>query len=149
MSLEVNIQEALKTAMKAKDSAGMRTLRAIKTAITVQNTEKGASGTLSKEQEDKLLQKMMKQRKDALEIYLKENRSDLAVIEQEEIAVIEKFMPKQMSKEEVALELKAIMDKSGLNTQKDMGPLMGLANKKLAGKSDGKTIAAVLKSLLQ
>ena len=149
MSLEVKIQIALKEAMKAKDAAGLRTLRAVKTAISMQKTERGASETLSTEQEAKILQKMVKQRNDALSIYQKENRSDLAEKEQEEIAVLKKFLPKQLSIEELEDILRSMVDTSGLNSKKDMGRLMGMANIKLAGVSDGKTIASVLKNLLQ
>lgn len=149
MSLEAKIQSALKEAMKAKDAAAMRTLRAVKTAITMQKTEKGASENLTEEQEAKILQKLVKQRRDALEIYQKENRSDLADKELEEIAVLENFLPKQLSIEEVTDALKNLIEQSGLNEKKDMGPLMGMANKKLAGVSDGKTISSVLKNLLQ
>ncbi|MEJ6695714.1 MAG: GatB/YqeY domain-containing protein [Chitinophagales bacterium] len=149
MSLEVKIQIALKDAMKAKDAAGLRTLRAVKTAISMQKTERGASETLSTEQEAKILQKMVKQRNDALSIYQKENRNDLAEKEQEEIAVLKKFLPKQLSIEELEDILRSMVDTSGLNSKKDMGRLMGMANIKLAGVSDGKTIASVLKNLLQ
>jgi len=149
MSLEVKIQIALKEAMKAKDAAGLRTLRAVKTAISMQKTERGASETLSAEQEAKILQKMVKQRNDALSIYQKENRNDLAEKEQEEIAVLKKFLPKQLSIEELEDILRSMVDTSGLNSKKDMGRLMGMANIKLAGVSDGKTIASVLKNLLQ
>ncbi len=149
MSLEVKIQTALKEAMKAKDAAAMRTLRAVKTAITMQKTEKGASEILSKEQEAKILQKMVKQRKDALDIFEKENRGDLAEKEQEEIVVLKNFLPKQLSLEEVEHELRSLIESTGKSGKNDMGPLMGLANKKLAGVSDGKTIASVLKNLLQ
>ena len=149
MSLEVKIQTALKEAMKAKDAAAMRTLRAVKTAITMQKTEKGASEILSKEQEAKILQKMVKQRKDALDIFEKENRGDLAEKEQEEIVVLKNFLPKQLSLEEVEHELRSLIESTGKSGKNDMGPLMGLANKKLAGVSDGKTIASILKNLLQ
>ena len=149
MSLEVKIQIALKEAMKAKDAAGLRTLRAVKTAISMQKTERGASEILSTEQEAKILQKMVKQRNDALSIYQKENRNDLAEKEQEEIAVLKKFLPKQLSIEELEDILRSMVDTSGLNSKKDMGRLMGMANIKLAGVSDGKTIASVLKNLLQ
>ena len=149
MSLEVKIQIALKEAMKAKDAAGLRTLRAVKTAISMQKTERGASETLSTEQEAKILQKMVKQRNDALSIYQKENRNDLAEKEQEEIAVLKKFLPKQLSIEELEDILRSMVDTSGLNSKKDMGRLMGMDNIKLAGVSDGKTIASVLKNLLQ
>lgn len=149
MSLEDKIQTALKEAMKARDVAGMRTLRAVKTALTMQKTEKDASETLSKEQEAKILQKMVKQRKDALDIFEKESRSDLAEKEQEEIAVLENFLPKQLSLEEVEHELRSLIESTGKSSKNDMGPLMGIANKKLAGVSDGKTIASILKNLLQ
>ena len=149
MSLESKIQDALKEAMKAKDAAGMRTLRAVKTAITLQKTEKGASSELSADQENKLLQKLVKQRRDSLAVYRKENRDDLAQKEQEEIEVLERFLPKQLTAEELEVVLKEIITKTGMSTKKDMGPLMGIANKQLAGVSNGQAISAVLKNLLQ
>jgi uncharacterized protein YqeY len=148
MSLEQRIMPELKAAMLAKDEKAMRSLRAIKAAIIVAKTAEGAGGELKEEDETKLLQKLVKQRKDSLEIFTSQNRPDLAQREQEEIEVIEKFLPKQLSEEELRAAIKAIIAESGASSPADMGKVMGLANKKLAGKADGKTISGVVKELL-
>jgi uncharacterized protein YqeY len=148
MSLEQRIMPELKAAMLAKDEKAMRSLRAIKAAIIVAKTAEGAGGQLKEEDETKLLQKLVKQRKDSLEIFTSQNRPDLAQREQEEIEVIEKFLPKQLSDEELRAEIKAIIAESGATSPAEMGKVMGLANKKLAGKADGKTISGVVKELL-
>ena len=138
----------LKDAMKAKDEATLRGLRAIKAEIIKAKTEPGAGGEISEEKESSLLQKMMKQRKDSLEIYQQQNRADLAQKEQEEIAVIEKFLPKQLTADELKAELQKIIAETGASSPADMGKVMGLATKQLAGKADGKTISATVKELL-
>jgi uncharacterized protein YqeY len=148
MTLEEKIMNDLKEAMKSKDEGKLRGIRAIKSAIIVAKTEPGASKELSAEQEIKILQKLMKQRKDSLEIYEKENREDLAKKEREEILVIEKYLPKQMSAEELKAELQKIMAEVGAKTPQDMGKVMGAASKQLAGKADGKTISAMVRELL-
>lgn len=148
MSLEQKIMVEMKEAMKAKDEATLRGLRAIKAEIIKAKTEPRAGGEISEEKETSLLQKMMKQRKDSLEIYQQQNRADLAQKEQEEIAVIEKFMPKQLSTDELRAELQAIIAETGASSPADMGKVMGAATKKLAGKADGKTISATVKELL-
>jgi uncharacterized protein YqeY len=148
MSLEQNIMADLKTAMLAKDEKTVRSLRAIKAAILLAKTSEGQSGELKEEDEIKLLQKMVKQRKDSLEIYQQQNRTDLAQKEQEEIEVIEKFLPTQMSADELQLEIKKIIAETGATSAADMGKVMGAATKKLAGKADGKTISAMVKELL-
>ena len=148
MTLEEKINNDLKEAMKSKNEASLRGIRAIKSAIIVAKTEPGASKELNEEQEIKILQKLMKQRKDSLEIYEKENREDLAKKEREEIAVIEKYLPKQMSAEELKDVLKKIIADVGAKTPQDMGKVMGVATKQLAGKADGKAISAVVKELL-
>lgn len=148
MSLEEKINNDLKEAMKSKDEGSLRGIRAIKSAIIVAKTEPGASKELNEEQEIKILQKLMKQRKDSLEIYEKENREDLAKKEREEITVIEKYLPKQMSAEELKEVLKKIIADAGAKTPQDMGKVMGVATKQLAGKADGKTISAAVKELL-
>jgi uncharacterized protein YqeY len=148
MSLEQKVMADLKTAMLAKDEAGLRSLRAIKAAIILAKTSEGANGELKEADETKLLQKLIKQRKDSLEIYEKQNRADLAVKEKEEINVIEKFLPKQMSTEELRSAVEKIITESGASSQADMGKVMGLASKQLAGQADGKTISAVVKELL-
>lgn len=148
MSLEQQIMAVMKEAMKNKDEATLRGVRAIKAAITLAKTEKGAGGQLDADAELKILQKLVKQRKDALEIYEKENRSDLAQKEKEEIAVIEKFLPAQMSAEELRAALKEIIAQVGASGPGDMGKVMGVATKQLAGKADGKSISATVKELL-
>jgi uncharacterized protein len=148
MSLEQKIMTEMKEAMKAKDEAALRSLRAIKAEIIKAKTEPGAGGEISEEKEASLLQKMMKQRKDSLDIYQQQNRPDLAQKEQEEIAVIEKFLPKQLSEEELKTALQKIITETGASSPADMGKVMGVATKQLAGKADGKTISATVKDLL-
>jgi hypothetical protein len=148
MSLEERINNDLKEAMKNKDEATLRGVRAIKQGILLAKTEPGAPKELNQDQEIKMLQKLVKQRKDSLEIYEREKREDLAIKEREEIAVIEKYLPKQMSAEELKEVLKQIIEEVGAKTPQDMGKVMGVATKQLAGKSDGKTISAMVKELL-
>ena len=148
MSLEQKIMSDLKTAMLAKDEKSLRSLRAIKAAILLAKTSEGATGDLKEEDEIKLLQKLVKQRKDSLEIYTQQNRSDLAQKEKEEIEVIEKFLPQQLSADELKTELKQIITDTGASSPADMGKVMGVATKKFAGKADGKTISALVKELL-
>jgi len=148
MSLEQKIMGELKTAMLAKDEKGLRSLRAIKAAILLAKTSEGAGGELKEDDEIKLLQKLVKQRKDSLEIYQQQNRADLAQKEKEEIEIIEKFLPKQLSVDEIKAELSTIISEVGATSPADMGKVMGAATKKLAGKADGKTISALVKELL-
>ena len=148
MPLEQEIMTLMKDAMKARDEATLRGLRAIKAEIIKAKTEPGAGGEVTAEKEIALLQKMMKQRRDSLDIYQQQNRQDLAQKEQEEMAVIEKFLPKQLGEEELKKEIAAIIAETGASSPADMGKVMGAANKKLAGKADGKTISAVVKQLL-
>ena len=124
-------------------------MRAIKAEIIKAKTEPGANGEVSDEAANKMLQKMLKQRKDSLEIYRTQNRADLAKKEEEEIAIIEKFLPAQMNEAELKNELKKIIEQVGATSPADMGKVMGIATKQLAGKADGKTISAVVKELLQ
>lgn len=138
----------MKDAMKSKDEASLRGLRAIKAEIIKAKTEPGAGGEISSDKEMSLLQKMMKQRKDSLEIYQHQNREDLAKKEQEEMAIIEKFLPKQLSEEELKTELQQIISETGASSPADMGKVMAAATKKLAGRADGKTISAAVKNLL-
>lgn len=138
----------LKVAMLAKDEVALRSLRAVKAAILLAKTSEGASGELKEEEEIKLLQKLVKQRKDSLEIFQQQNRADLAKKEAEEIAVIEKFLPRQMSPEELKEALKTIIRSSGAGSPADMGKVMGQATKQFAGRADGKTISAMVKELL-
>lgn len=148
MSFEEKINADLKQAMLNKDESGLRGIRAIKSAIILAKTEKGAAKEIDTENEIRLLQKLMKQRKDALEIYEKENREDLAKKEREEIQVIERYLPKQMDAGELRAVIKKIIDETGAKTPQDMGKVMGSATKQLAGKADGKTISAMVKELL-
>lgn len=147
MSLEANINEDLKNAMKAKDQAALRGIRAIKSAILLYNTS-GSAEALTEEKEIALLQKLIKQRQDSLDIYQKQGRDDLAVVEKEEIEVIMRYLPKQLSEEEIRASVKSIMERLGATTMKDMGRVMGEASKEMAGKADGKTISAIVKSML-
>jgi uncharacterized protein YqeY len=148
MSLEQKIMGDLKTAMLAKDEKALRSLRAIKAAILLAKTSEGAGGELKEDDEIKLLQKLVKQRKDSLDIYQQQNRTDLAQKEQEEIEIIEKFLPKQLSTIELKSEVAAIISEVGASSPADMGKVMGAATKKLAGKADGKTISALVKEFL-
>jgi len=147
MNLEQQIMAQMKDAMKAKDEAGLRGLRAIKAAILIAKTS-GAGSELTADDEMKLLQKLVKQRKDSLEIFQQQNRTDLSKKEEEEIAIIEKFLPKQLGADELKTMIAAIIAETGANSPADMGKVMGVASKQLAGKADGKTISAVVKELL-
>jgi hypothetical protein len=148
MSLEQKVMAELKTAMLAKDEKSLRSLRAIKSAIILAKTAEGAGGEIKEEDEVKLLQKLVKQRKDSLEIYEKQNREDLAEKEREEISVIEKFLPKQLDEAELRTIIQKIIDETGASSPADMGKVMGAANKQLAGKAEGKTIAGIVKDIL-
>ena len=148
MSLQTKVMEALKEAMKAKDTVALESLRAIKSAILLARTEAGASEELSEADELKLLQKLVKQRKDSAALYTQQGRNDLAEPELAQMAVIEKFLPAQLSEAEVEEALKGIIAQVGATSPKDMGKVMGVATKQLAGKTDGKVISAIVKSLL-
>jgi uncharacterized protein len=148
MNLETKVMEQLKTAMKEKNEVGLRSLRAIKAAIIIAKTSEGAGGELKQEDEVKLLQKLVKQRRDSIEIFVQQNRNELAQKEQEEVAVIEQFLPKQLSEEELKIIIAKIISETGATSAADMGKVMGAANKQLAGQADGKTISSVVKSLL-
>lgn len=148
MSLEQKVMAELKTAMLAKDEKSLRSLRAIKSAIILAKTAEGAGGEIKEEDEVKLLQKLVKQRKDSLEIYEKQNREDLAEKEREEISVIEKFLPKQLDEAELRTIIQKIIDETGASSPADMGKVIGAANKQLAGKAEGKTIAGIVKDIL-
>jgi len=148
MSLEAQVMDLMKEAMKAKDESTLRGLRAIKAEIIKVKTEPGAGGVITADGELKLLQKLVKQRKDSLEIYTQQNRADLATKESEEIAVIEKFLPKPLSEEEIKAAVAEIIASVGASSPADMGKVMGVASKQLAGKAEGKVISAVVKELL-
>jgi len=138
----------LKTAMLAKDEKSVRSLRAIKAAIILAKTSEGAGGEIKEEDEIKLLQKLVKSRKDSLEIFQQQNRADLALKESEEIEIIEKFLPKQLSAGELKEIITRIIAETGASTAADMGKVMGAATKQLAGKADGKAISGIVKELL-
>jgi uncharacterized protein len=148
MSLEQKVMADLKAAMLAKNEAALRGLRAIKAAIIIAKTSEGAGGELKEEDETKLLTKLIKQRKDSLEIYQQQQRADLAQKEQEEIVVIEKFLPKQLNGEELKAALLKIIADTGASSPADIGKVMGAATKQLAGLADGKTISTTVKELL-
>jgi len=148
MSLEQTINADIKTAMLAKDEKGLRSLRAIKAAIILAKTAEGAGGEIKQEDEIKMLQKLVKQRKDSLEIFTQQNRIDLAQKESEEIEVIEKYLPKQLDAESLKALIQTIITETGASSPADMGKVMGTASKQLAGKADGKTISAIVKELL-
>ena len=148
MNLEQKVMASLKTAMLAKDEKSLRSLRAIKAAIILAKTSEGAGGELKAEDEMKLLHKLVKQRKDSLEIYQKQNREDLAKKEQEEIEIIEQYLPKQMDAEELRSALAALIKELGVSSPAEMGKVMAAATKQFAGKTDGKTISGMVKEML-
>ncbi len=148
MGLEQTIMGDMKKAMLAKDEKSLRAVRAIKAAIIIAKTSEGAGGELKEEDETRMLQKLVKQRKDSLAIYQQQNRIDLAQKEQEEIEVIEQYLPKQLSSAELKEHLSKIITESGASSPADMGKVMGLATKQLAGLADGKAISAGVKELL-
>ncbi len=145
MALQTTIDQDIKTAMLAKDDARLRGLRAIKAALLLARTEKGASQDLTEDAEIKVLQRLVKQRKESADIYQQQNRVDLQQIEMEEIAVIEAYLPQQLDRAEIEALVKQLIADHQANGMKDMGKIMGLANKTLAGRADGKTIAEVVK----
>lgn len=147
MSLEIIISDAIKDAMRAKDKIALDALRAVKSQILLVKTEaKGAD--VSAEQEIAILQRMIKQRKDSFDQFTAQNRSDLAEVEQAQSTIIEKFLPQQLSTEELESEIKKIISQTGAESAKDLGKVMGMAGKALAGKSDGKSISEMAKKLL-
>ena len=148
MALEQQIMAEMKEAMKSKNEAVLRALRAIKAEIIKAKTEPGASGEIDEATEQKFLQKMMKQRKDSLDIFEKQGREDLAQKEREEMSVIEKFLPKQLDENEIKEIVSSIIKEVGASSAADMGKVMGVASKQLAGKADGKTISAIVKEML-
>lgn len=146
--LSNTIDQEIKQAMLAKNQAKLRGLRAIKAALLLAKTEKGTSEEITEETELKILQKLIKQRRESSDIYKQQERADLAVIEDEEIEVINNFLPKQMERSEVEAVIAQIISDTGSTSVKDMGKVMGMANKQLAGKADGKLIAEVVKTQL-
>lgn len=148
MSLEITINGKIKEAMLAKDQAALRALRAIKSAILLEKTSSGGADTLSEETENKLLQKLAKQRKESIEVFEAQSRADLADKEKEELSIIESYLPAPMSSEELQAYLKLLISEVGASTMADLGKVMGRASKELAGKADGKEIATQVKALL-
>lgn len=147
MSLEQRLMTDLKEAMKAKDQAKLRSIRAVKAAILLMKTD-GSGDEITEEKEIKLIQKLVKQRKESLDIYEKQGREDLASVEKEEIAVLETYLPEQMGEEELTGVIQGIIDKVGASSMADMGKVMGMASKELAGKADGKAISTIVKQIL-
>ncbi|MGI9545980.1 MAG: GatB/YqeY domain-containing protein [Flavobacteriaceae bacterium] len=148
MSLQEQVMNELKTAMKTKDSVALESLRAIKSALLLAQTEKGASGSLAEGEELKLLQKLVKQRKDSAAIYKEQGRDDLAEPELAQAAVIEKFLPKQLDEEEIVKVVERVIEQTGAESMKDMGKVMGIVSKELSGQADGKTISTIVRSKL-
>lgn len=147
MKLEERLNSDLKTSMKAKDKAAVRTIRSLKNAILLQKTD-GTGAELTEEMEIKMVQKLIKSRQDSLEIYEKQDREDLAVTEREEIEVLERYLPEQMSEEDLEKFITDLIERTGASGMKDMGKVMGQASKELAGKADGKTISTMVKAKL-
>ncbi|NNK69893.1 MAG: GatB/YqeY domain-containing protein [Flavobacteriaceae bacterium] len=148
MSLQDDIMQAIKVAMKSKDQAALTALRAVKSAILLAQTEKGRNHDLSEEQEMKILQKLVKQRKDSAAIYQEQNRQDLAEPEIAETKIISQFLPEALSEEEIEKVVVMTIDEIGAEGMKDMGRVMGIVSKELAGQADGKTISAIVRSKL-
>jgi len=149
MSLQNDVMAAMKVAMKEKDQTALTALRAVKSAILLAQTESGASSELTEEQELSLLQKLVKQRKDSAAIYIEQNRQDLAQPELDEVDVISQFLPEAMSEEEIEKVVLNTIDITGAEGMKDMGRVMGIVSKQLAGQADGKTISTIVKQKLQ
>ncbi|MCA0427190.1 MAG: GatB/YqeY domain-containing protein [Bacteroidetes bacterium] len=148
MTLQEKVNADVIAAMKAKDEVSLRALRGLKSALLLAGTEAGANGSVSDEQAIKIFQKLAKQRKESLEIYTQNKRDDLAKTEAEELAVIEKYLPKQMGEEEIKAELQTLLAEAGIQSAAEFGKAMPLAMKAFAGRADGKLISAVLKSIL-
>ena len=148
MSLELKITTALKEAMKSKNKMALTALRAVKSAILLHKTQKSSDGELSNEDEMKILQKLVKQRKDSADIYTNQGRNDLADTELKEAELIQQFLPKALSEAEVKAVVKSIIDETGAEGMKDMGKVMGLSSKKLMGKADGKLISTIVREFL-
>lgn len=147
MALETQIMADMKAAMKAKDKVSLRGIRAIKSAILLAKTD-GSGQAIDGAKELKILQKLIKQRQDSLKIYEDQNRPELAQIEKEEIAVIQKYLPEQMSEDELRAAIQGIIDKTGANSMKDMGKVMGMSSKTFQGKADNRMVATIVKELL-
>ena len=148
MGILANLTDEIKAAMRAKDSLTLEALRAIKSAVILAQTASGGSDTLSNDEEIKLVQKLVKQRKDSAQIFREQNRPDLAEPEEAQAEIIAQFLPEQLSEDEIAAIVQAIITKTGAQGMKDMGKVMGMASKEMAGKADGKAISTIVKSQL-
>jgi uncharacterized protein YqeY len=148
MSLKYKVMEQLKAAMKSKDKVALESLRAIKSELLLVETSGGSASELTEEQELKLLQKLVKQRKDSAATYTEQGRNDLAEPELAQASIIEKFLPQQLSEEEVKVVVLKVIEQTGASSMADMGKVMGVVSKELSGKSDGKTISGIIRSLL-
>ncbi len=148
MSLQKQVMTAMKEAMKAKDTNALTSLRAIKSAILLAQTESGAKEELTEDEELKILQKLVKQRKDSAAIFTEQGRDDLAQPELDQAKVIEQFLPEQLTEEEIEKVVVMTIDDIGASGMKDMGKVMGIVSKELGGQADGKTISAIVKSKL-
>ena len=148
MSLKQQIDTDIKQAMLARDQDKLRALRAVKSLILLEETKEGGTGELKPDEEMKVLTKAVKQRKDSADIYRQQNRPDLLAVEEAEIAIIEKYLPSQLSEDELKAKLQAIMARVGASAPSDLGKVMGVASKELAGQADGKAISAMVKTLL-
>jgi uncharacterized protein YqeY len=148
MALENQIQEEMKLAMRAKDKPRLEALRSIKSAILLSKTEKGAQSGMNEDDEIKLLQRLLKQRKDSASIYREQNRLDLAEVEESQAEVIQSFLPQPMTEDELEKLLREVIAQTGAEGPKDMGKVMGAANAKIAGRAEGKTVATLVKKLL-
>ena len=148
MSLINKISESIMIAMKEKDTVSLESLRAIKSSLLLAQTQKGNNSEISKDEEIKILQKLVKQRKESADIYLAQNRSELAEVEINQSKIIEKFLPEQMSLDQIEKIISELIDKTGASGMKDMGKIMGIASKELSGKADGKTISNIVRAKL-
>ena len=148
MGILANLTDEIKAAMRAKDSLKLEALRAIKSAVILEQTSVGGGDTLTEEQEIKLVQKLVKQRKDSAQIFRDQNRPDLAEPEEAQAEIISQFLPEQLSEDEIKSIIQSIIEKTGASGMKDMGKVMGMASKEMAGKADGKTISTIVKAEL-
>lgn len=148
MGLQQQVMEQMKAAMKSKDKVALESLRAIKSALLLAQTETGSASEMSEEDEVKLVQKLVKQRKDSAAIFIEQGRQDLADPELAQIAVIEQFLPEQLSAEEIEKVVAQVIETTGASGMKDMGKVMGMVSKQLAGQADGKTISTIVKGKL-
>ncbi len=148
MGLQQQVMEQMKTAMKAKDKVALESLRAIKSALLLTQTESASTDEISEEQEIQLVQKLVKQRKDSAAIFIEQGRNDLAEPELAQIAVIEQFLPEQLGEDEIEKVVLEVIETTGAAGMKDMGKVMGMVSKKLAGQADGKTISTIVKNKL-